>query len=348
MILPPRLHSRVAGASLGLVCFTAIMTLAGCATVEQAPSVAEPADFTNWQRVQTWDIEASPRAFALAPDGSYALFSFIGQPTGDGVARYDAETGAITRFVPELPRPVSGEAKVLSIAPDGASFAASWPGAILAMSTADGSLQRTILHRDGGQLLYFNDMDHTPDGTQLVGVTGTVDRVDLVDGKFMDQRALAPGGSQKMDVIDASTTLVALRETTQVVTAGTSDSRCTFEVGFPGDVAASPDGSRVVAARREPAGFRVWRAADCTVISDWDVEGFVPTIDWLPDGRHFAASSPNGAVNFWDSDTGTLAYALQAHSGGVTMVEVAPDGQTLLSLSPWEDKQISLWRAGSL
>lgn len=338
----------------GLALAAALALLSACATVEEAPTTSTVTpDLRSWTLVREWTIERSPRAFALAPDGSWAVFSFIDPQRDSTIMRLDADSDTMTPLEPDLPTRVpggvnrlSGEAKSFSIAPDGQSFAGSWPGATLVMSPADAGITRIIRHNRGNEWLYFNDIGHTPDGDRLVGVSGKLRWADLSSGEFIVERELPPGGARKMDVMGADTAFVALNQSTEVITAGVAEPRCRFDLGQAIDLKASPNGARLAASRRD--GLAVWRAADCSPVRDWDIDGLAVNLAWLPDGRHFVASTGTGTVNFWDSETGDLAHSLQAHDEGVTLLGMTPDGRTLMTVKGWGDeKQVRLWRAGS-
>ncbi len=64
-------------------------------------------------------------------------------------------------------------------------------------------------------------------------------------------------------------------------------------------------------------------------------------VAYHPDGSRIVTGADDGAIKFWDSETGHEVLTLTGHSGAITRVAFSPDGTTLASASA--DGTVRLW-----
>lgn len=324
-------------AHLTLVLSLITAVISGCATTQDNP--ASVTNFSSWQEQQSWLIDGQLRDAALADNGSFLLISAGDQFQPSGISRLDAEAGDVTTFLPNLPPPQS-----VAVSPDGQTVAGSWQG-FIGILDIEGTVKLEIPHKTGNQQLSFEDMEFTPDGQRLVGISSSLDWISTVTGDFLHQRAVPSGAGRHLAVLDDNTVIAEQNTEVRLVNATEAEPRCVLDVTYPDDVAFSPDGSQFAVALSR-SGVLVWNTADCSVASEWSDESTASTITWLPDNRHLAAATRAGAVKFWDTKTGTVIHTLQAFDEGTVTILMTPDGQTLVTIGKQGELQAKVWRAG--
>jgi WD40 repeat protein len=68
----------------------------------------------------------------------------------------------------------------------------------------------------------------------------------------------------------------------------------------------------------------------------------VTDVRYSPDGMLIASSSLDGAVIFWDAETGAQQRVLHGHTGGVNKLAFSPDGTLLATVG--DDMSVRVWR----
>jgi WD40 repeat protein len=98
----------------------------------------------------------------------------------------------------------------------------------------------------------------------------------------------------------------------------------------------------------DPRGFE-WhylrRACDRDVSLLSRQERLTTALALSPDGRHLVTGHADGAMVFWDPDTGRERARLRTHSRGVSGLVFSPDGRALASWSTAREKpsEVTLW-----
>jgi hypothetical protein len=71
----------------------------------------------------------------------------------------------------------------------------------------------------------------------------------------------------------------------------------------------------------------------------------VYTISYSPNGRQVASTAKNGAVQIWDTTTGSCLWTLEGHTEEVNRILYSPQGDVVVSAG--DDKTVRLWDAES-
>jgi WD40 repeat protein/serine/threonine protein kinase len=104
--------------------------------------------------------------------------------------------------------------------------------------------------------------------------------------------------------------------------------------------AFSPDGKRLAIAGDAEVGVVVDVRSGKEVLWLEGHEDNLEDVDWSPDGRWIATSSPDATVGIWDGRTGDLRFSL-FHDGPVGAVDWSPDGGRLVTGS--SDGRATVW-----
>nr|WP_274388378.1 BTAD domain-containing putative transcriptional regulator [Salsipaludibacter albus] len=102
---------------------------------------------------------------------------------------------------------------------------------------------------------------------------------------------------------------------------------------FPGEIAISPDGSRI-AVSRMAGGGSIWHAVAGERLASLDGHtGDISGLAFSPDGDLLATSGVDGTVRLWDTEVGTQELVLHSPDGPVWWVEFSPDGERIVTTS---------------
>ena len=114
--------------------------------------------------------------------------------------------------------------------------------------------------------------------------------------------------------------------------------------GYPADVAAfTPDGRRLVVAKSGRGGAVLeLDARTLRLLHRYPAPVSAGAL--APDGRTFAAGSPDGSVRLIDLATGRIRLALGSHDGAVIAASFTADGRRLLTTG--EDSTVVVWDVG--
>ena len=114
--------------------------------------------------------------------------------------------------------------------------------------------------------------------------------------------------------------------------------------GLSGNIAYSPDGTRLAVASVFGFGIRLYDTAtyqEVALLTGHTAQ--VESVAFSPDGRTLASASYGyeGEVRLWDAHTGEHKQTLRGHTAQVYSVAFSPDGRTLASASG--DNTVRLW-----
>jgi len=102
---------------------------------------------------------------------------------------------------------------------------------------------------------------------------------------------------------------------------------------FPGEIAVSPDGSRI-AVSRLAGGGSIWDTATGERRATLDTHtGDISGLAFSPDGDLLATSGVDGTVRLWDTESATQELVLHSPDGPVWWVDFSPDGDRLVTTS---------------
>lgn len=109
-------------------------------------------------------------------------------------------------------------------------------------------------------------------------------------------------------------------------------------------VAFSPDG-QLLAASDISYDVHIWRVADGKKwLTCQSGDGWVWAIAFSPNSR-LLASSANGTIHFWDTQTGACLRTLRGYASRIFSLAFSPDGQYLVG--GYEDHQIRIWQVAT-
>jgi WD40 repeat protein len=330
-------------------------SMTGCATAPApsalpAPSadvivtpVSPPIDVRSYRERFTWKIESSPRDFALAPNGEFALVSLVNSDPSR-FTLLDLGGGTMSHLDLDLPFHSASTAHALAIAPDGARFAAGFIGRLVIVNLEDRSIHQAIDYTYAANQARgsFNDLAYTPGGEQIVGISNDVVWWDAASGEPLGT-IHGLQGPRRLSVVKADRVGLVLGDALEIRRRGDKDALCRFD-GRPSAVMVSPDGAEIAAAF-DDGPVRVLRIDGCAPSIEWPAQThFVPSLTWTPDGKHVITGSADGTIRIWNSKSGDLVHAFEAHADGTTGVALSSDGRRLMTVG-WGDRAVKLWEA---
>ncbi len=292
-----------------------------------------------------WNLNTSPQAAALSPDGTiFAIANF-----GDNSGLLDAHTGEYVKVLGHTARP-SGS----SVRPkDGGmatSFAFSADGTTLASGSRDGTIRLwdvatgTAQHTLTGHTSWVESVAFSPDGTTLaVGSDDSTIRLwDVATGTV--QHTLTEHTHRVWSVAfspDGRTLASGSQDgTVRLWDVATGTLQHAHRTSRVSSVAFSPDGRTLASGS--------WTQIHLLDVATGTVQhtltghtGDVSSVAFSPDGRTLASES-GGKIRLWDVATGTVHHTLTEHTAAVFGVAFSPDGRTLASRGYWDDT-IHLW-----
>ena len=221
----------------------------------------------------------------------------------------------------------------VTFSPDGRWIASGgWDKAIRLWDRSTGKLVRTLLGTRG----FVRGLSFRPDSEQLISCSE--DRGlrlwDVASGRsvasfhghtgFVHCVAFSPDGAQAASGgMDGSIKLwPAAAPDTQVLFRNGS--------GWIGTAAFHPGGHRVATAHN--GDIRVWdprTGEECwRVVGPRGLLGRISLV-FTPDGQFLVASAPDGALNLWNAETGSLVRKLTDSPSPVGDAALSPDGSLL-------------------
>jgi WD40 repeat protein len=328
------------------------------------------AEAEGWARATQQAVAEEQRAVAEAEAEARA--------TQQAVAEAEAEARATQQTIAETE--AEARATQQAVAEEQARLATSWELAsaavnnivedpelsvllaLEALATKDTLEARNALHQALPDLRILSTLPahgpvqglaYSPDGT-LLASAGTINRTamvwDTASGELLhtvetdqeiwkvafspDGRLLATSGYTKTYLWDAASGEL------QYTLSGKHAGAGAWDLGA-GDVAFSPDGSRLIVANMDGVP-KVWVLASRTAVLA--LEGHTGTCkaaDYSPDGRHLATGGDDTSVRVWDARTGEQLLSLEGHAEFIWDVAFDPEGARLLSVG--DGGTLNIW-----
>ena len=265
----------------------------------------------------------------------------------EGVVKVvDLATGQTVREVRSVPGP-----KDTSFDPTGARLAitsSSAPTAVV-VDVATGDEVLTL----EGHLGAISDIAWSPDG-ESIATAGLDATARVFDARTGDQRFAILGddlGNSLDWSPDATRLVTGVSDGTarvwQVAEAGAREllelSAQDTRKGITG-VAFSPDGTRVLTGDAGITAAQVWDVSidgDAEVANLPAVEGVNGAARFTSDGRQLVASSADGTVTVWDTQSFTPLRTLGGPGAAVFSLAVSPDDR-LVAVARW-DGTVRVW-----
>ncbi len=124
-----------------------------------------------------------------------------------------------------------------------------------------------------------------------------------------------------------------------------------FEVNCHADrvtaLAVSPDGKRLATgAGYSETSVKVWQADDGTYVGQFDGHsGWIPWLEFMPDGKSVVSASADHTARIWDSETFEERRVLRGHLSEVYSLSISSDGKSIVTAC--KDGKINLWETSS-
>ena len=308
---------------------TIAQTLLSQSTGEISPAEITVTDLKGFEGVI--------QVLAPSPDGKILLVG----TGGNTVSAVDLEQQKIIYTNLVLLKDDSS----IAISPDGKTFAITEDLKISVFSTEKGERLKTLQ----GHPRRVNDIAISPDGQQLVSVSGAVRDIriwDFENGNLIDTLTEDIGPIRCVDFTSDGklfiTGSIGNDRTIQFWDANTLELLHTSpkQAGYINDLAVSTNGKVVAAVRNY---IKVWDLIDASVLQN--IKGPSLEINALavsPDGSYVATANKEGTVMIFDIITGQNVATLEGHNGWVRTVAFSPDGNYLYSGA--EDKVVKVWQ----
>jgi WD40 repeat protein len=259
------------------------------------------------------------QAFALAPDGRWALF---GGENNDVIV-WDTERA---RELARLEGPHTAAVEAMAIGPDGrVAMSVDKNGVIAVWSMPEAKLRHRFNVGDWASAIAFS-----PDGRRGVVVGKPTAVFDVATGNVivtLDEGE--PRGERVAFTPDGTRVVVAsgYNETMFVSDARTGrllQQRTKYPI--PYRIAIAPDGRSVLGEAK--FGLHRWDLDDLSRVQDLGGLDGAPTgIGIAAGGQVFFTSTEEGSLRLWDVATGRRRVS--AHARAITALAWTPDGATL-------------------
>ena len=99
---------------------------------------------------------------------------------------------------------------------------------------------------------------------------------------------------------------------------------------------------RILSSSRDRA-VRIWHPATGRELRSFQLSEWATCADMSRDGLVIIASQPDGALHFFNADTGEWIHAFSAHEEAVNAVAYLPQSHRVITAS--EDRTAALWGA---